>query len=172
MTRRSIWRRNAGRWAAGGALSLAVVLGVATLSGRPAWQSMSPQTALVRLSFTHSGVRNCRDRTAEELARLPPNMRSAQLCDRRRAPVRVEMEIDGRRVLAADLPPSGLVGSGPSRAYERIELPAGAHRLDLRLSDNPAADGFAYSATFDVTLAPAQSLAVDFNAASGGFFLH
>lgn len=156
----------------GGGLTLALVLGLASLSARPAWQSLAPDTALLRLSLTHSGARNCRDRTADELARLPPNMRSAQVCDRRRAPVRVEMDVDGRNILAADLRPSGLAGSGPSRIYHRIELPAGRYRLDLRLSDDPAAEGFDHVAAFDVDLHPAESLAVDFDAAAGGFFLH
>lgn len=166
------WRRRAPHLAAGGLLSLALVLGVAWLSARPQWQSLPPGNALVRLSFTHSGVRNCRDRTPEELAGLPPNMRSAQRCDRRRAPVRIEMDIDGRPVLAADRPPSGLAGSGPSRVYERFELPAGAYRIDLRLLDDPAVAGFTHAAAFDIRLGPAQSLAIDFDAAAGGFFLH
>lgn len=169
---RASWLGRLPQIALGGVLILALVLGVATLSARPAWQSLAPGIALVRLSLTHSGARNCRDRTADELAKLPKNMRSPQVCERRRAPVRVEMDVDGHSVLAADLPPSGLAGSGPSRIYHRIELPAGSYRLDLRLSDDPATRGFEYVAAFDVDLHPAESLAVDFDAASGGFFLH
>lgn len=169
---RTDWRRRAPHLAMGLALSLGLVLGVATLSARPVWQSLADDTALLRLSLTHSGVRNCRDRTAQELSDLPANMRAAQLCDRRRAPVRIEMDVDGVTEFAADLAPSGLAGSGPSRLYHRVELRAGSHRIDLRLSDNPAAEGFAHVAAFDVTLKPAQSLAVDFDSASGGFFLY
>ncbi|HMN38398.1 MAG TPA: hypothetical protein PKD49_11915 [Hyphomicrobium sp.] len=165
-------RRRARHLVGGGVLSLSLVLAVATLSARPEWQSLPPDTGVVRLSFTHSGARNCRDRTKSELAALPPNMRAAQICDRRRAPVHVEMDVDGRPALAAKLPPSGLAGSGPSRIYDRVELPAGKHRVDLRLNDNPAVPGFAYTAGFDFTLTPGQSVAIDFDAAKGGFFLH
>lgn len=168
----SFSRGRARHLAAGGAISVALILAAAILSARPVWQSLPPDTALLRLGFTHSGVRACRARTAEELAALPPNMRSAEICDRRRAPVRIEMDLDGRTFLAEDLAPSGLAGSGPSRIYHRVELPAGTHRLDLRLRDDPAATGFAHVAAFDVTLAPAQSLAVDFDADAGGFFIH
>lgn len=158
--------------ALGGALSLALVLGVAVLSARPVWQSLPDGKGLLRLSLTHSGGRNCRDRTPEELAKLPPNMRDRQICDRRRAPIRVEMDIDGRQAIAVDAPPSGLAGSGPSRIYESIELSAGSYRIDLRMSDDPTAEGFAYQATIDIALEPARSIAIDFDAASRGFFLH
>lgn len=166
------WLARAPHLLLGGALSLALVLGVATLSARPAWQSLPEGDGLVRLSLTHSGVRACRDHTPEELAALPSNMRTRQLCDRRRAPILVEMDIDGRPVFAADVSPSGLAGSGPSRVYERFELPAGSYRLDLRLADDPAAEGFAHRASYDIVLEPAESVAIDFDAASGGFFLH
>lgn len=166
------YRGRAKHLMAGTAISLAVVLGVATLSAKPVWQSLPPDAALLRLSFTHSGVRNCRNRSAGELAKLAPNMRSKQDCDRRRAPVRVEMDLDKRPVFAANLQPSGFFGSGPSRIYHRIELSAGAYRVDLRLADNPAVKGFAYSKGYDIKLAPGESLAIDFDAATGGFFLH
>jgi len=166
------WRGRAPQLIGGTVVSLALFLGVAQLSARPEWQTLPPETGLVRLSFTHSGARNCRDRTEEELAALPRNMRAAQLCERRRAPLRIEMDVDGARSLTAALPPSGLAGSGPSRVYDRVVLPAGEHRIELRMNDDPAVDGFPYSATFDITLRAAQSVAIDFDPARGGFFLH
>ncbi len=172
MSRPVDWRARAPNLAMGGLLSLAVVLAVAALSDRPRWRSLPENTALVRLSFTHSGVRACRNRTPEELATLPRNMRNAQLCDRRRAPVRIEMDIDGKTVFARDLPPGGLAGSGPSRVYRRVELPAGRYRLAVRMRDDPARSGFTHEAGFDIQLAPAQSVAVDFDATAGKFFLH
>lgn len=166
------WRGRLRHLAAGGAILLATALGTAALSSRPSWQSLPEGHALLRVSFTHSGARTCRDRTGEELAALPPNMRTAQVCDRRRAPVRFELDLDGRPLLAADLPPSGLAGSGPSRIYWRQELPAGPHRLEVRLSDDPALTGFGHVAAFDIRPGPGESVALDFDAAAGGFFLH
>lgn len=164
-----------GRWhhsVLGGLISLAVVLGVATLSARPVWQSMPQDHALIRLSFTQSGVRNCRDRTAEELAALARNMRQAQICDRRRAPVYVEMDLKDEQVLARNLPPGGISGSGPSRIYQRFELPAGTYDITLRLRDDPALEGYTNTASRRVELAPGQSLAIDYNAEAGGFVFH
>jgi len=161
-----------GRWhhlLLGGAISLVVVLATAAFSAWPAWQSLPADGALLRLSFTVSGARTCRDRTPEELAALSPNMRQAQICERRRMPVRVELEIDGRRVLAEDLPPSGLSGSGPSRVYRRFELPAGTYDVSVRLRTDPADPGFAATASRQITLEPGQNLAIDHDAGRGVF---
>ncbi|MEO3427415.1 hypothetical protein AAFN88_01060 [Pelagibius sp. CAU 1746] len=153
----------------GGMTMLALSLGVAVLSAAPAWQSLPAGTALLRVSFTHSGERNCRDRTPEELAELPPNMRLSKVCDRRRPPVYVELDIDGATVLAEELPARGIAGSGPSRIYRRFPLPAGRHDIAVRLRDNPATKDFDYAAATQVTLAPAQSFVIDFRPETGGF---
>ena len=155
----------------GGLFLLAVSLAVALLSAWPSWRSLPRDTALLRLSFTHGGDRSasCRDRTAEELAELPPNMRLKQVCDRRRPPVYVELEVDGMTVFAESLPPRGLAGSGPSQVYERFALPAGAHDIAVRLRDRPATEGFDYAAERRVTLAPAESFVIDFRPEAGGF---
>ena len=161
-----------GRWhhfALGGLVSLLLVLATAAFSAWPVWRTLPPGTAVLRLSFTQSGARTCRDRTPEELAALPRNMRQAQSCERRRAPVYVEMELNGEIAFARSLPPGGLSGSGPSRVYERFELPAGAYEVTLRLRTDPALQGFTSTATRTVQLAPAQSLAIDYYAEQGGF---
>lgn len=161
-----------GRWqhlVLGTAVSLGIVVATAVISAWPSWQSLPGDHALLRLSFTVSGVRNCRDRTAEELAALPRNMRQAQICERRRAPVHVELDLDGETILAEDLPPGGLSGSGPSRIYRRFELPAGSYDIALRLRTDPAETGYVATAARRVTLVPGQSLAIDYDAGRGSF---
>ncbi len=155
--------------AAGFAVILAVVLGAAVLSARPVWHSLPADHGLLRLSFTTSGARRCRDRTPEELAALPRNMRQDQICERRRAPVYVELDLDGAPRLAATLPPGGLAGSGPSRVYRRFELPAGAYEVALRLRTDPEAEGFAAETRATVTLQPGQSVAIDYDGANARF---
>jgi len=156
----------------GGTVTLVLCLGVAWLSASPAWRSVPENMALVRLSFTHSGDRSasCRDRTPEELAKLPPNMRQTQICDRRRPPIYVELEVDGTLIYAEQSPPSGLAGSGPSRLYERLLLPTGSHVLTVRMRDNPASDTFGYAATRNVDLKPRQSFVIDFRKEIGFVF--
>jgi hypothetical protein len=99
-------------------------------------------------------------------------MRAPQVCERRRSPVWVELEIDGTTVFSADLFPSGLAGSGPSRAYERFVLSAGAHRIGVRMRDDPRPESLTREAYFDIEMAPEQSVALDYDATTESFFLH
>ena len=156
---------------AGGAVTLAVTFAAAWLSASPDWESLGPDQALVRISFTHGGDRSasCRDRTEEELAALPKSMRRKQICDRSRPSVYVELDMDGETVLIRDLPPSGLSGTGTSRIYQRIEVPAGEHDFVARLRDNPATEGFDYTAEDSVNLRPGQSYVIEFDVEKGGF---
>ena len=153
----------------GTALTVAVTAGIAVLSAWPSYHTIPEDTGVVKLAFTHGGARNCRELTEEELAKLPPNMRRKEVCDRERQPVYVELEIDGERVFADSLPPTGLAGDGPSRVYERFVLPAGTHELALRLRDTGAAEGFTHRTERRVELAPGQNLAIDFAPEAGGF---
>lgn len=156
----------------GGIAFLALAFAVAWFSARPVWQSIPPDSGVVRLSFTHSGARNCRDITAEELAKLPANMRASQICERRRQPIWLEFAIDNVTVKAQDYLPSGLFGSGPSRVYERLLLKAGSHQIQLRMRDTPASPAFTHTADFDIMLNAGESIAIDFDGTANGFFLH
>jgi len=140
-------------------------------SAAPAYRHFPPDQALVKLSVSHAGQPKepCRERSTEELARLPPNMRSARECARERSPVAVEFALDGRVVYAATLEPAGLQRDGNSTLYRRIPVAAGAHRLSARLKDHFRLPDYNYVQETDVTLAPGQAFAVDFNARQGGF---
>jgi hypothetical protein len=48
-------------------------------------------------------------------------------------------------------------------------VPAGRHRLDARLRDTGASEGFGYTGSQTVDLAPGENFVVDFRAAEGGF---
>ena len=153
-----------------GALAMsALITGVAALSAWPSYRPVPEGSAMLKLSFGHGGARNCRLMTEAELAKLPPNMRNKEICDRRRAPLAVELEIDGALVYHADLPPSGLSGDGPARVYEKFVLPAGPHEVAVRLRDSGRAEGFDYQAAERVDLAPGQNFVIDFSPISGGF---
>lgn len=155
--------------ALGGLLTAAVITGAAVFSAWPAYQSVPDGMAVVKLSFTHGGQRECRQLSDEELAKLPPNMRRREVCERERPPVHVRIEIDGNVAFAAALPPTGLSGDGPSRVYETFTLPAGRHEIALGLRDTARDEGFTHTARREVTLAPGQNLAIDFEPAAGGF---
>jgi hypothetical protein len=132
---------------------------------------VAPDQALIKLSFVHGAQRrgDCRRLSPDELAKLAPNMRKSMECPRERLPVVVELELDDELLYAAKLPPTGLSGDGPSRAYERFVVSPGRRVLTIRLRDTARAEGFDHVEQKQVDLAPGQILAVDFDAVRGGF---
>jgi hypothetical protein len=137
---------------------------------QPSFTHLPADKALLRLSFSHAGERKeeCKQRTAEELAKLAPNMRAALDCPRERSPVTIELELDGERIYSAEITPSGLRRDGASTVYRRLVVPAGRHRIVARLRDRPGAE-FNYRADMSIELAPGGALLIDFNPAQGGF---
>lgn len=149
----------------------ALVIGV--FSRWPGYQALPPDQALVKVSFIHHGqlVADCRPLTADELAKLPPNMRAPMKCGRERSPVTVELDLDGVTVYRQVAMPSGLSRDGASSVYHRMAVPAGPHRLTVRLNDRAALTGFTYTREASVTLKPAQVLVIDFDAEHGDITL-
>ena len=149
----------------------AVALGV--FSRWPVYHPLPEDMAQIKVSFIHHGARvaECRPYTAEEQAKMPPNMRKAEKCERERSPVSIEVDIDGKTVLAHTSPPSGLSRDGASSVYHRMPVAAGPHRLTVRLNDRAAVAGFTYTREANVTLKPAQVLVIDFDAEHGGITL-
>jgi hypothetical protein len=158
------------RFAAQLALYVPLMALIGYFSTQPRFSVLEPGQALVRLSFIHAAERKeaCRNRTPEELAKLPPNMRAAQDCPRERAPVMVELEVDGQVVLRREVQPAGLKRDGNATVYHRLPLPAGKHRVVARLRDR-AGEGFNFQKDETLELAPGQALLIDFVATKGGF---
>ncbi|MFL6574836.1 MAG: hypothetical protein ACJ8G4_23995 [Burkholderiales bacterium] len=139
-------------------------------STEPRFSAVAPGEALVRVSLIHATQRKeaCRERSAEELAKLAPNMRAALDCPRERSPLLVELELDGRIVLHREVQPSGLRRDGNAVVYQRMALPAGRHRIVARLRDRPEA-GFNYVREETLELAAGRVLLIDFSPSHGGF---
>ena len=104
----------------------ALVIGV--FSRWPAYQHLASDQALIKLSFNHQGkpVADCRRLSAEELAKLPPNMRAPMDCPRERSPITVELDVDGSPALRHVARPTGLSRDGASAVYHRMQV-AGRH---------------------------------------------
>lgn len=139
-------------------------------STEPRFSAVAAGQALVRVSVIHATQRKaaCRERSAEELAKLAPNMRAALDCPRERAPLLVEVELDGALVLRREAQPSGMRRDGNAAVYERLALPAGRHRIVARLRDGAGA-AFNYVRDETLELPAGRVLIIDFNAAKGGF---
>ena len=158
------------KWIGQIALYLPLMALLGWFSTEPRFSAIGAGEALVRLSFVHAAERKhpCRTRSAEELAKLAPNMRAAENCPRQRANVRVELEVDGRIVLRREVHPAGFHEDGNAALYARLPVAAGRHRIVARLRDRTGGD-FNYRREETVDLAPGHVLLIDFVAAKGGF---
>jgi len=146
---------------------------VGTLSILPRYQPLPEGSALLRLSFTHPGriVAECRERTADELAQLPPNMRVQTDCPRERSPVAAQVRLDGALLVDATFPPAGLHRDGASSGYRSLPVPAGAHTLAVAFNDDRRVAGFTHVREERITLRAGDVVLVDFAAERGGILI-
>ncbi|MFQ5537942.1 MAG: hypothetical protein ACE5GJ_10895 [Gemmatimonadota bacterium] len=114
-------------------LSLALLLSIAALSRVPVSFS-DPDQALVRLSWKVQGVtlEKCRERTPEELARLPVHMRNPKACIGHIAPYLLTVDMDGRRILSDTARAPGARGDRPIPVFAEIPVAPGTYRFDVR----------------------------------------
>jgi hypothetical protein len=152
---------------------LPLMLLIGYFSRSPAFVHLPADQAILRMSIARAAERlhPCRERSAEELAKLAPNMRAAQDCPRERAPLALELEVDGERLLQAVVQPSGVQKDGVANFYRRVALPAGPHRIVVRMRDRPQGGdnpGYNHVLEQSLTLAGGDSLLIDFNPARGG----
>ena len=129
--------RDALRYLAQAALYVPFMAAIGYFSTQPAYQQLPPDDALIRLSISHAAQRKaeCRQRTPEELAKLPPNMRAPLDCARAHASVTVELELDGAVVVNVEAPPSGLTSDGASTVYRRLPVDRKSTRLNSSHTD-------------------------------------
>jgi hypothetical protein len=152
-------------WALQGVLYALFVGSLALFSQWPVYRHLDDDQALIKLSIVHQGERlaACVEQTAEELARLPPTMRAPSRCPRERAPLAVEVDVDGHPLLRQTAQPGGLSRDGSASMYQRRVVAAGEHHVTVRLRDSPRSEGFDYHGEATVTLRPAQILLIDFD---------
>src|SRR3989338_6846891 len=157
----------------GQGLFYALFMGViGYFSTHPAYTHLSPDETLIKLSLRHAGQRvgECRERSPEELAKLPAYQRKGgtTVCPREMADLVVELEMDGKQLLHEVLRSTGLAHSSNANIYRSIPVKAGVHTLKARLKDRPGEE-FNYVREETVNLAAGRILVIDFKAATGGF---
>ena len=136
----------------------------------PKYHQVADDVALIKLSISHLGERECRKRSPEELAKMPPNMRAPLDCPRERSDIRLEVDLDGQPILQTVMHPTGLYKDGVSTIYKRFEVKAGSHRLAVRMNDNLVKPGFNFVKEEQISLKPHQVMVIDFNPDQGGLF--
>lgn len=136
----------------------------------PVYRQIPDDVAVIKVSFSHLGDRECRKRTAEELEKLPRNMRAPMDCPRERSDIKVEVMLDDQPLVQNVLHPTGLYKDGISTMYKRLHVKAGTHKLTARMQDNVAQEGWKFAKEETIELKPAQVLVIDFNPDKGGLF--
>lgn len=136
----------------------------------PRYQHIPPDQAVLKLSLSHLGDRDCRKRAAEELEKLPRNMRNPLDCPRERSDILLQLDVDGQPLYHGTIRPTGIARDGISTIYRRFQLPAGKHLLAVRMNDNARVPGFKFVKEAEVEIKPAQVVVIDFNPDRGGFF--
>lgn len=158
------------RWAGQALLYALFAIFIGYFATQPRYRQLGSDEALLRLSFTHPGqiIANCRERSAEELAKMPANMRQAQDCPRERSPVHVRVELDGAQLYDEVFSPAGLKRDGAAAGYRRLAIAAGEHKLKVQFNDDARINGFNYEHSQTVHAAPGQVVLIDFSAEHGG----
>jgi hypothetical protein len=144
---------------------------IGAFSNSPPYQHLADDTATVKLSLRHAGqlMGECRQRTPEEMADLPPNMRAPAVCPRERSPILLELDLNGELVYSETLPARGIHNDGRASVYRRLSVPAGMTHVTARLKDHVESEEFHYTSSYEATLAPAEVLVIDFNEQRGEF---
>ena len=144
---------------------------VSAFANWPIYRQIPEGSAVVLLTFVHGADRKaaCRTRSSEEMAKLAPNMRRTMDCPRGRRPIYVELDLAGKNIFHANLPPTGIAGDGHSRVYQRFVVPAGQYEIAVRMRDTPRTEGFDHERKETVVLARDQMFVVDFRSESGEF---
>src|SRR5690606_19713003 len=142
---------------------------VVYFSTSPAYRHLDDDQGLLRLSFRHPGqiATDCRKRTPEELAKLPPQLRAEMECDRERSPVQVRVELDGQLLFDRVYEPAGLRRDGASSGYFRMPIPVGEHNIRVQVNDDVRVKGFNHKGERSVDVGPGQVVLIDFVADQG-----
>jgi hypothetical protein len=139
--REPFWARVRGLWlwparigTAAAMFALLAVLGHFPMAGQPGH-------GLLRLAWRMSGaqVRLCRERSQEELLRLPPHMRQAQACDEVAVPYRLSLRLNGEERLERVVRPRGAKSDRPIYVAEDFRLEPGTYRIDVRFEPDAEA---------------------------------
>ena len=135
----------------------------------PSIRILAEDEAVITIAFGHAGdLREpCRKLSYDELAKLPPNMRKPEDCPRERSPVVIEASLDGKTIYNKSLQPPGLFNDGGVNVYFSGKIPAGNHRVEIKMDDSVRKEGFNHTFEQDINIKPAQILLVNFDSQKG-----
>lgn len=100
---------------------------------RAPYQAPGSDLGVLRLSWrmrtSHS--EKCRPRTAEELARLPVHMRTAEVCEYETVPYRLTVQIEDQQPEVQVITPAGAKGDRPVFVLHETTVFPGTYRVRI-----------------------------------------
>ncbi|MBE9537779.1 MAG: hypothetical protein IMF06_01790 [Proteobacteria bacterium] len=138
---------------------------LAYVSHQPNYRYMEDDIAVLKVAVRHAGeiIGECKSIVGESHGMRPSSMvQAVEVCPRERSPLELELILDGETLYRAQVAPSGLHNDGISSMYQRFELPAGPHHLQIRMNDDIKVDGFNWQFEQDINLQPAQVMVASF----------
>lgn len=162
------------RWILQGVAYLLFFAPVWYLSTDPPYHYLAPDQAQFKIAFRMVGqlLEPCHQNTPEELAKLPRHKRTAMTCGRERSPLVMVLEMDGKTLHQASYDPGGLSKDLAAYIFEELSVPAGEHRVILRLDDATTTPEFTYVEEHPVVLDPGQAMIINFDESTKRFTLH
>lgn len=139
----------------GTALAVLATIGLVALSRVPI-TAVKSEDAELRLAWRYRSerVRECRTRTAEELAKLPAHMRMAQDCERRVRPYVLDVVVDGRPAARDTVRAAGAQSDRPLVVFRRISLAPGRHETRVTFAPLEGSAAVPLVLEAGLTLAP------------------
>ncbi|MBF0184765.1 MAG: hypothetical protein HQM06_10310 [Magnetococcales bacterium] len=141
-------------------------------STSPRYQYLDADKSEIMVAFKHPTKRKevCHERTAEELQKLPPNMRRPQDCPRERADLSIRFSLDGKEVANKSFVSPGIHRDGSVFVYAKFFIPAGEHRFKVEMRDS-VQEGYDFTLEQPITFKPGQMLLVSFDENTDKFTL-
>lgn len=144
---------------------------LAFFSTAPSYRTLDTGDAIIKLAVRHTGQRlgECKPVSEKELAHLPANMRSYEICPRERSPLAISLNMDGKPLYTASHAPAGLHRDGVTTAYARFTIAAGHHVFSASLNDDINHPDRVYKTVHQAQVKPGQILVVGFDTAQEAF---
>jgi len=167
ISRASPKRRGVGRLAVATAV-LALVAVLVVVGSDFAYSPPSAAQPTLVVSFKHPGaVRLGRLLTPEEKAKYPAYMKRERVIERRRTSVRMQVLVDGKKILSKTYEPAGLWGDGSSVAIERLEVPKGTHHVEVWIGETPDPEEWTHRTESELTFSDFRRRVVLFDRVHG-----
>ena len=121
------------------AIGALIVGGVGALAHLPLGAAPTDAALRVVLRTQQARIEICRERTADELARLPAHMRQARDCRETAVDYRLRVAIDGRTLIDRVVAHRGVRRNRPLFLDERMRVAPGRRRVEIEFA--PIAGG-------------------------------